>query len=126
MEGMQVDFSFYYQIMLKNGWAMDETEFCILDDVKYHHCWMGYLPESMDFHQGKWHRRIHDKPYWMGLTSDGKESYHFYTADEMIHAPVFRGQSLMEIWPRLRIYSIAGRDTEGWILEQKNKHEKED
>ena len=126
MEGIAVEFSLYYHILQKSPWDAYETEFYLDGDAKYRHCWMGYLAESMDFRQGSWHKKIHEKPYWMGLTPDGNEGYDFYTADEMIHAPVFDGQSLEAVWPHVRIRSAAGMDGEEWLKEQKQKYEKED
>lgn len=126
MKGIAIDFSLYAHILLTQPWDANETEFYLQGNAKYRHCWMGYLSESMEFWQGSWHKKVHEKPYWMGLSSDGHGEFSFNTADEMLCAPVFDGQSLQSFWHQIRFLSIGGMDAAEWLEMQKKKDEKED
>ncbi len=81
-----------------------EIEFQVLGDTEYSFCCMGNMSDAGDDRA--------KEPYWFGLTPDGKQAYEYKTFDELLHAPVFHGQSLQSILDKVDIISIDACDPE--------------
>ncbi len=84
-----------------------EISFEVEGDEEYGNCWMGNLSDAKDDRA--------KQPFWFGLTPDGKQAYEHATMDEMVNAPVFRGQSLKSLADRINILSINGCEPEIWL-----------
>lgn len=79
--------------------ACIEVEFYIDGDAVYDSCWLGKTPDP---------EKKDRAAYWYGLVKDGSQAYDYYTAEDLIKAPVFRGESLEELWDKVTIKSIDG------------------
>lgn len=98
MEGLDFDY-FYRQLVA--GKNINETQFYFADDPDEMDHYLGYLPQ-------------YDLPYWVGYC-DIEDGAEFKTADELINAPIFDGQSLKNRWDMVRIVSIEGVSLEDWL-----------
>ena len=95
-----LDFVWFYRQLVK-GVFVDETQFYFADDPKETERFLGYLPQ-------------YDMPYWVGYC-DIKDGTEFKTADELVNAPIYDGQSLKERWNMVRIISIEGLSLSDWL-----------
>ena len=95
-----LEFEYFYS-RLKTGNLIDETCFYFADDSKEEEHYIGYIREA-------------EQPYWIGLC-DVPNGMCFNTAEELIDAPVFDGQSLKSRWSMVRIASIEGLSLDDWI-----------
>lgn len=95
-----LDFEWFYK-QLSAGKSIDETCFFFADDDTEKERYLGFLPQ-------------YDPPYWVGYCDipDGAE---FFTAEELVSAPVFGGKSLRERWDQVRILSIEGASLDDWL-----------
>jgi len=76
-----------------------EILFSVSNDETFYECYMG---KSSQF----------KKPYWFGLSSDGKAGYDFDDFDQMSKAPVFNKRCLYEISDKIEILEIDGCEPE--------------
>lgn len=95
-----MSFEFFLK-QLKAGVMIDEFNFAIIDDPLYNDCYLGYLPQF-------------EKPYWIGLC-DVQDGCEFLTAEDLIHAKVYHGRSIYELWDKIMIHSIEGLSLEDWF-----------
>ena len=96
----RLEFDCFYKQLVAGKW-IDETQFYFADDPNEKDCFLGYLPQ-------------YELPYWVGYC-DIEEGTEFKTADELVNAPIFDGQSLKERWDMVRIASIEGIPLDDWI-----------
>lgn len=101
MLGNRVPFNVFRQKLI-DGDQVYENHFCIEDNDKYDDCWIGFNDD-------------YDKPYWFGLTPDGNNAYEFKTADEILNAKVFGGESLKDLWTHVYFYSLNGLNAKDWV-----------
>ncbi len=80
---------------------IDETAFYFDDD-----------PDETDHMLGC--LRDFDLPYWLGYC-DIPGGCSFSTADDMLNAGVFDGQSIKERWKHIILYNIGGIGTPDWL-----------
>jgi len=74
-----------------------EIEFCISEIKEYQLCWMGKMPD----------RENPDKDcYWYGLVPNGSQAYDYDNFDDFSNAPIFNGESLIEIWDKIELLSF--------------------
>ena len=95
-----MDWNFFFQ-QLATGINVDETCFYFRDDPGGKKHYLGYLPQ-------------YDKPYWAG-DCDVEGGCEFKTAEELVNAPIFDGQSLIARWKSIVICSIEGLSCEVWM-----------
>lgn len=95
-----LEFDFFYR-QLEKGLNIDETCFYFRDDEEEIEHYIGYLPQF-------------DEPYWVGLC-DIEGGCEYKTADELIYAKIFDGQSLFERWDNVVICHIEGLSVKDWL-----------
>ena len=54
------------------------------------------------------------KPFWVGFC-DFPDGCAFDTPYQLVLADIFRGKSLKEWWPEIRIYDIDGLSCQDWL-----------
>ena len=96
----KLEFGYFYKQLVAGKW-IDETQFYFADDPNETDRFLGYLPQ-------------YELPYWVGYC-DIEDGIEFRTAEELVNAPVFNGQSLKERWDMVRIVSIEGIGLGDWI-----------
>lgn len=74
-----------------------EIDFLIEGDAEYQNCCMGKMPSLEE--------KMTDC-FWYGLKPDGTQAYDYPALQEMCDAPVFRGQSLFELWDKVEFCSL--------------------
>jgi hypothetical protein len=95
-----LDFDFFMRQLIA-GMNIDETCFYFLNDPKEEEHFCGFSPQF-------------DKPYYVGLC-DIENGIDFTSADELVNAPIFNGQSLKSRWSDVKIVSIMGLRLEDWF-----------
>ena len=83
------------------GERVDETSFYFADDPDKIERYLGFLPKF-------------EKPYWVGYC-DIEDGTEFRTAEELVNAKIYNGQSLKERWGSVRITSLGAIDLESWL-----------
>jgi hypothetical protein len=78
-----LDYEYFFR-QLKAGISIDETCFYFVDDPQKEEHYIGFLPQ-------------YEKPYWVGYC-DIPDGCEFHTAEELVNAKIFDGQSLIERW----------------------------
>ena len=94
-----LEFNCFYR-QLAAGKNIDETRFYFADDPEETDHFLGYLPQ-------------YDPPYWVG-DCDIDGGAEFRTAEELVNAPIFNGQSLKERWAAVCIVTIEGVALDDW------------
>lgn len=102
MFGERIPYAIFSQ-KLSDGKNFFENSFYVENSDKYCDCWMGF---NQDF----------SEPYWFGLTPDGKNSYDFKCAEEMLNAKVFDGRSMKDIWDKIYFISINCISACDWVI----------
>lgn len=95
----------HYVIFMKHlisGDCIDETSFCFLDDPEKREHIIGYAPEVNE-----------KKPYWVGLC-DIPGGCDFASADELVSAEIFDGQSIRERWKKILFLNVGGIGIDCW------------
>ncbi len=96
---MELTFEFFYK-QLKKGMNINEICFCFKDDEVTEY-YLGYISRN-------------EKPYWVGQC-DIKDGCEFYSAEELINAKIYNGQSLLECWDNIIFLSIEGVQVDEWL-----------
>ena len=96
----QISFDFFLA-QLKRGKIMDETSFYFVNEVDEPEHYIGCLLE-------------YAKPYWSGLC-DIPNGTEFSTAEELVNAPIYNGQSIKERWYDIRNESLGGLSVEDYL-----------
>ena len=95
-----MEWDFFFR-QLEAGVNIDETCFYFEDDPVEKDHYLVYL-------------RQYDKPYWVGYC-DIKDGCEFYSAAELVDAPIFDGRTLRERWDKVVVCSIEGTGLEEWL-----------
>lgn len=91
-----------YDVVNRN--ACIEIEFEVDNNSEYNSCWLGKMPDR--------YKDCKVATYWYGLVPDGSQAYDYPTKDEFLNAKVFKGQSIIDIWDTVTLFSIDGCDVE--------------
>ncbi len=97
---------FFYR-QLCAGLNVGEVEFYFKNDETKTEHFLGYMPMTGE-------EKSNPTPYWIGL-SDIEGGCAFASAEALVHAPVYGGRSLREIWDEIEICTIEGVDAEDWL-----------
>ncbi len=97
---MELNFDYFFR-QLKAGLNIDETRFYFRDDPEEEEHYLGYC-------------RGYPKPYWIGYC-DIKDGADFWTAEELVNAPIFNGKSLKDKWEYVCICGIEGLPLDDWF-----------
>ena len=106
-----MDYGLFRRCLTEGCDGVDETEFFILDEPEPVYCILGYLPEKLI--GGEWKRD--EQPYWIGHGCDVKDGLEFATAEELLHAKVYGGRSLAEVWDRVYVENLGMVPLDIWF-----------
>jgi len=84
----------YFLAQLKRGNIMNDTLFYFVDEPGEPDHYIGCFMDC-------------NKPYWAGYC-DIPNGTEFYTADELVNAPIYDGRSIKERWSEVRIIYMGG------------------
>ncbi|MBQ4074788.1 MAG: hypothetical protein IJD39_06270 [Clostridia bacterium] len=106
-----MEYDLFLRCMKEGKTTIDETEILFLDDLERGDCIMGYLP-SIIF-EGK---PLHfDAPFWIGDGCDVQDGMEFYSAEEMLHAPVYGGRSIAQAWDQVCVLNLGMMPLDLWF-----------
>lgn len=90
-----------------DAYPIDETSFHFESEPREEH-FLGCLRE-------------YEKPYWAGYCDipDGAE---FFTAAELLEAPIYGGRSIKDRWREVVLDNIGGISAESWTEYYLSKH----
>ena len=95
-----LEYTFFLNLLKNNGTWLDEMHFYFADDPEQKAHWLGCIPKR-------------EKPYWVG-DCDIPGGAEYDTAEALMEAPIFNGQSLLECWAQVRILGVMGLSLEDW------------